>query len=142
MRSLIDGETRIAVSGVQDRASGKRNLVDGRKDTCWCSGTPKQHAPVFVAFAFPSQVVPHVLQLTFQGGFVGRSTAVYYDDVLSEPTVRLFPDDINGTQSFDLPQRPIRSLKLVFEDGSDFFGRITIYDLQLHGTDVSEAPMQ
>ena len=45
---------------------------------------------------------------------------------------------MNRVQSFDLPAESIdggtESLKLVFEKSSDFFGRITVYDIQLKGS--------
>jgi len=52
----------------------------------------------------------------------------------------IFPEDVNRVQVFDLrPSEQITSggasaLKLVFEESSDFFGRITIYDLKVEGT--------
>lgn len=86
--------------------------------------------------AFPAPVVPHSLSIVFQGGFVARTISVYYDAVLA---TQVFPQDVNRTQSFDLPTKPARALKLVFQDGSDLFGRITLYDLQLHGTDGTDS---
>jgi hypothetical protein len=52
---------------------------------------------------------------------------------------RIYPEDINRRQCFDLEivegiaDRGIESLRLVFEESSDFFGRITVYDLQVEG---------
>ena len=50
---------------------------------------------------------------------------------------RIYPEDVNRKQSFDVsvtdPGTGITSLKLVFEESSDFFGRITVYDIQLEG---------
>ena len=53
----------------------------------------------------------------------------------------IYPEDVNRRQSFDLvPTQPellesgVTSVKLVFEESSDFFGRITVYDLKLEGT--------
>ncbi|KZV99046.1 hypothetical protein EXIGLDRAFT_763043 [Exidia glandulosa HHB12029] len=136
MRSLIDGDTRISVSGSQDKSTGKRNLTDG-KDTCWCSGTPKEAHP-WLSVVFPDLLVPAQLVLVFQGGFASRKTAVYYATDSGTDwslATNIFPDDANKVQSFDLPIQPVRALKLVFEDSTDPFGRITLYDLQLHGTD-------
>jgi hypothetical protein len=54
---------------------------------------------------------------------------------------RIYPRDINSRQCFDLTgskpglvEKGIKRLKLLFEVSSDFFGRITIYDLQVEGT--------
>ena len=53
---------------------------------------------------------------------------------------RIFPEDVNRKQTFDLIpassdviQKGVDSLRLVFEESSDFFGRITVYDLQIEG---------
>jgi len=51
----------------------------------------------------------------------------------------VYPEDVNRRQSFDfIPSEDlltsgVTSLKLIFEESSDFFGRITIYDLKLEG---------
>ena len=51
---------------------------------------------------------------------------------------QIFPEDANRSQRFELPsegvEEGVESLKLVFEKSSDFFGRITVYDIQLQGT--------
>lgn len=50
---------------------------------------------------------------------------------------KVYLEDVNRIQSFDLPADEvhggIQSIRLVFEDSSDFFGRITVYDLQVLG---------
>ena len=56
---------------------------------------------------------------------------------------RIFPEDVNRRQTFDIPSesqipgekgtQAVGQIKLVFEESSDFFGRITIYDLDLEG---------
>lgn len=44
----------------------------------------------------------------------------------------VYPEDVNRTQSFDLPEEDtVKALKLVFEESSDFFGRITVYGVDL-----------
>ena len=52
----------------------------------------------------------------------------------------VFPEDVNRVQVFDLRLSEqiisggASALKLVFEESSDFFGRITIYDLKVEGS--------
>lgn len=47
---------------------------------------------------------------------------------------RIYPEDANRAQMFDLAAgEPVRAIKLVFEESSDFFGRITVYDLMIEG---------
>ena len=56
----------------------------------------------------------------------------------------LFPEDVNRKQMFLLPEfEKFTDLKMVFEESSDFFGRITLYDVQLDGYPVTETlPLQ
>lgn len=92
-------------------------------------------------------MIPRQIALTFQGGFVGRICSI---DVQRSSTggggkaewerlTQVFPEDINRKQSFELPdpgegvEQGVVGMKLVFEESSDFFGRITVYDLQLLG---------
>lgn len=53
----------------------------------------------------------------------------------------LFPEDVNRKQTFDLtpvvPVQGIQALRLVFQESSDFFGRITVYDVQITGSVLS-----
>jgi len=84
---------------------------------------------------FPTPVNPTKLSLTFQGGFVGTTCVVEClspEGAWRQMTV-VYPEDVNRTQMFDLPEQPeaSSSLKLVFEESSDFFGRITLYGVDL-----------
>ena len=52
----------------------------------------------------------------------------------------VYPEDVNRQQVFDLPRSEgtewvdgITAMKFVFEESSDLFGRITIYDLRIEG---------
>jgi hypothetical protein len=86
-------------------------------------------------------VIPKRLTITFQGGFVGHRCTVRVPDKKDwEIVTTIYPENVNRQQVFDLPQshprfiEGISFLKLVFEESSDFFGRITVYDLKLEGT--------
>jgi hypothetical protein len=54
----------------------------------------------------------------------------------------IYPEDVNRRQTFDLQPTNsddelddgVQAIKFVFEESSDFFGRITIYDLKLEGS--------
>lgn len=61
-------------------------------------------------------------------------------------TDNIFPEDVNRRQAFHLSNRsggpdprPYNQLKLVFEQSSDFFGRIVVYDLSLDGDIVDDS---
>ncbi|KAF8301444.1 galactose-binding like protein [Clavulina sp. PMI_390] len=140
---LLDATSQIKVSSTLDKSSNKKNLIDGSPETCWSS---TQGTPQHIQATFDSPVIAHSISLTFQGGFVGLRCAIFVrpssteeqDWVLSD---RIFPDDVNRRQSFSLAnktldQTAIKSyaqLKLVFEQSSDFFGRIVVYDLSIDG---------
>jgi len=51
---------------------------------------------------------------------------------------RIFPDDVNRPQTFDIVppdkvQEGVAKLMIVFEESSDLFGRIIVYDLRVEG---------
>jgi hypothetical protein len=99
-----------------------------------------QGLPQSVHLSFASLVVPQTISLTFQGGFVGSQCQIWITSAPAESDWTLhdqiFPEDVNRAQLFVLKPLadPIQQIKLVFLQSTDFFGRITIYDLQLLGT--------
>ena len=104
-----------------------------------------QGLPQYIQLSFADPVIPKRISFTFQGGFVGTHCVVYADfDATGKKDWQvlksIYPEDVNRKQSFDLyPSehdgmiKGVVSLKLVFEQSSDFFGRITLYDLKLEG---------
>jgi len=104
-----------------------------------------QGLPQFIQLGFPNRIIPKRLSIVFQGGFVGTRCAVCIPGIDSNSTwqilCHLYPEDVNRRQNFDLVptqsellEGGVSSIKLVFEESSDFFGRITVYDLKLEGT--------
>ncbi|KIJ66449.1 hypothetical protein HYDPIDRAFT_109487 [Hydnomerulius pinastri MD-312] len=135
--SLVTLDTKVKVSSTLDKTVGKKNLTDGNPETCW---TSQQGLPQLVQLVFPTPVSPRRLVLTFQGGFVGTQCAVDVAASSEDPVwttlTYIHPEDVNRRQVFELPDsvgNRILCLKLVFERSSDFFGRITIYELQIEG---------
>jgi hypothetical protein len=144
MISLIDADTSIKVSSTLEKAAGKKNIIDGSPETCW---TSQQGLPQYIQLGFSGRVTPKRLEITFQGGFVGRTCALY---TLKQEGTKdwqkfavIYPEDVNRAQLFDLvPTAPeivggVKALKLIFEESTDFFGRITVYDLKLDGVVLS-----
>ena len=88
-------------------------------------------------------MIPKRVSITFQGGFVGTRCSVQIPSTTPgewEVLAKLFPEDNNRPQAFTVTSDPpntvdggVEKLKLTFEESSDFFGRITIYDLRLEG---------
>ncbi|KAL0092493.1 galactose-binding domain-like protein [Phycomyces blakesleeanus] len=139
MTSLLSPDTRIKVSSVLNRDTvsyGKQHLIDGSEETCWNS---EQGLPQNILLDFGSPVEVQKIALTFQGGFVGK-TCVALGSSPSSPNnynIQLstfYPEDINPTQIFDIQHKePIQRLKIIFEESTDFYGRITVYKLDVIG---------
>ena len=120
-----------------DVSTGEHCEDEGRTLLITHQGTPQ-----YIQLIFPELVAPKQLSITFQGGFVGTKCAV---QVLSKVDAQewqlythVFPEDVNRKQTFQLAASetvPIGTtgIRLVFEESSAFFGRVTIYDLQLYG---------
>ncbi|KAJ7155923.1 galactose-binding domain-like protein [Mycena crocata] len=141
-KSLLSPDTPIKVSSTLDKSVGKKHLVDNNPETCW---TSQQGLPQYIQLAFPELVVPETVHFIFQGGFVGTRCAVKVpasDRTSWQLLTHVFPEDINSRQEFSLKTDSntavisdgIDRLRLEFEESSDFFGRITLYDLKIHGT--------
>ena len=148
------------VSSTLDKSVRKKYLIDGSPETCWtsqqvcyltCFGwiscllqSFMQGTPQYIQLTFASPVTPKRVEFTFQGGFVGTKCAVEAlraEEQAWTPMTRIYPEDVNRKQTFDLCTGTneaidwqIEGLKFSFEESSDFFGRVTVYDLQLFGT--------
>ena len=115
---------------------GKKFLFDGREDTCWNS---EQGSPQWIQVTFEEssgvQTVSE-LQLMFQGGFAGKTCSIEVSkDGGGDSFTKchdFYPEDSNKLQKFILPE-PVsgQAFKIVFSDSTDFFGRITIYQMKL-----------
>ncbi|KAJ7292974.1 hypothetical protein C8J57DRAFT_1490442 [Mycena rebaudengoi] len=147
---LLGPETTIKVSSTLDKSVRKEHLIDNNPETCW---TSQQGLPQYVQFNFPRRIIPESVSFTFQGGFVGTRCAVKIPSSTDNSNVPsaswelltyIFPEDINNRQEFavksesnaPLVANGVERLRLEFEESSDFFGRITLYDLKLHGSTV------
>ena len=115
-----------SVLGKNVKEFGKQFLFDDHEDTCWNSD---QGSPQFISLNFDSVVKTiKEIQIQFQGGFVGKECHII---VNNQDPVSFFPEDSNKLQSFDLEFSNVQTMKIVFNDSTDLFGRITIYQLKL-----------
>lgn len=128
-----------AVSSTLDRnvtEFGKQHMFDGNASTCWSSHTG---SPQYVSIGFDEPVRVSAVRLMFQGGFVGRECMVQtrvtvldsWQDVCA-----FTPDDSNAWQTFAVPagDEAVCGVRLFFGGSSDFYGRITIYAVDVLGT--------
>ncbi len=110
---------------------GKKFLFDGREDTCWNSD---QGSPQWVLITFEEEASVSKLRMLFQGGFAGKNChlEVSKDGASFEKCFEFYPEDSNKLQTFELERTVTgKAFKVVFSDSSDFFGRVTIYQLEL-----------
>ena len=49
----------------------------------------------------------------------------------------IYPEDINDKQIFQVPEVETIFLSLLFPSSTDFYGRITIYSLEVFGNELS-----
>ena len=140
MSDILENNTddfEVKVSSVLNRQVneyGKLFMFDGREDTCWNSD---QGTPQWVRLAFDSAKEITQLQIMFQGGFAGKTCWIETskgDENDFEKLQDIYPEDVNKLQTFDIKSNsvaPCKAFKIVFADSTDFFGRITIYQLKL-----------
>ncbi|CAG5132213.1 unnamed protein product [Candidula unifasciata] len=137
--SLAAKICRSRVSSVLNKDTkqfGKNNLFDNSEETCWNSD---QGSPQWILLEFGEEVCVKEIHIQFHGGFVGKNCWLESSQAGSKDLTKFhsfYPQDINQTQVFSLPEVvPLSSLKIVFDDSTDFFGRITIYKLDILGKD-------
>ncbi|XP_074651115.1 nuclear receptor 2C2-associated protein-like [Tubulanus polymorphus] len=130
-------EAIVKVSSVLNRDTkqfGKKHLFDGDEETCWNSD---QGSPQWIMLEFADPVTVNAVHIQFQGGFVGRECYVETTAAKEQPFKNVgdfFPEDINKLQTFQLhstPNEKVKLVKIVFKNSTDFFGRVTIYKLDL-----------
>lgn len=137
--SLADQILRTRVSSVLNKdvkQFGKKHLFDGDEETCWNSD---QGSPQWIIVEFSKSVSVSQVDIQFQGGFVGKTCWIETIETGQESFSRVhtfYPQDTNKPQLFPLPdsRSSVKSIKIVFEASTDFFGRITIYKLDILGS--------
>ena len=141
MADILENNTEdfdVKVSTVLNRQVteyGKLFMFDGREDTCWNSD---QGSPQWIRISFDSINPISKLQLMFQGGFAGKTCWIevskFDESDTFEKLQDIYPEDTNKLQTFEISASgiPCKAFKIVFADSTDFFGRITIYQMKLY----------
>ncbi|KAF9518529.1 hypothetical protein BS47DRAFT_1379818 [Hydnum rufescens UP504] len=151
-KNLTDGSPETCWSSTQ----GYPVLRYFRDDS---QGTPQYIQASFDSLILP-QVISLTFQGGFAGlrcALYARSRGINGDDSSSGKDKierdgwllldRFFPEDVNRKQTFslaaaedspptegiDTPRQGYNQVKIVFEESSDFFGRIVVYDLAIEG---------
>ncbi|XP_030833066.1 nuclear receptor 2C2-associated protein [Strongylocentrotus purpuratus] len=135
--SIVQSAVGTRVSSVLNRdvkQFGKKFLFDNNEETCWNSdqGTPQWAS---IELQEPHQCTE--LHLQFQGGFASKTCWVEGSLPGERPKklMDFYPQDDNTLQIFQFPPGCSASsyLKIVFAESTDFFGRITLYKLDILG---------
>ena len=132
---------------------GPKHALDyDNPSTCWNSdgtlageggGNSNNKSPKTTSFIidFGRVVQPHELRIQFQAGFAAEQIHVYQQGVGEDggnnewqSILELEAEDDHELQTFPLESSSTcESLKLDFEEFTDFYGRVTIYQLQVWG---------
>ena len=80
-------------------------------------------------FEQPTAVSAFALQ--FQGGFVGKECEVEVEG--NTKVLDFYPEDSNKLQTFYLAEKlnSVKKIRIAFNSSTDFYGRITLYRLDL-----------
>uniref|UniRef100_A0A7S1UQU5 F5/8 type C domain-containing protein n=1 Tax=Grammatophora oceanica TaxID=210454 RepID=A0A7S1UQU5_9STRA len=142
---------------------GPKNCLTEDETTCWNTdaakgggGGDEDEPSQWLQIEFDPSVVQHVTSLGFQwqAGFIPESCKLYYrrvDDAISwieaaDDGESWEMEDDHAMQTFDVERLlpttdqaiTVQAIRLVFTDFTDFYGRITLYRLQVWGLCVKE----
>ncbi len=145
---------KCKVSSVLNRNKveyGRKHMFDGDDSTCWNSdsGLPQW---VQIDFKTDAPVCVHSISITFQGGFVAQE-CVLRGRLKGEKKWKTHdmkgfssffdPEDNNDTQRFALETPAMmQRLRIEFKRSTDFYGRVTIYHLDIIGLKNQESHEQ
>lgn len=120
------------VSSVLNKDSktyGKQYLFDGSEETCWNSDAGDLQ---WVIVKFEGIVSFSQIHLQFQGGFSCSQCTVFcnLDGDHFKEIQKIYPADDNKQQIFTLDSTATgKSIKLLFEQPTDTYGRIIVYNM-------------
>ncbi|XP_072294602.1 nuclear receptor 2C2-associated protein [Eucyclogobius newberryi] len=138
--SLICTETQSRVSSVLNRdvkQYGKKYMFDSSEETCWNSD---QGECQWVSLEFPQSVKTAEIKLQFQGGFAAKTCRLEGSRMDGELKIinHFYPEDNNSTHSFPIQEAlVVDKVKIIFENSTDFFGRVIVYSLDILGEKTS-----
>ena len=134
MSSLLKNST-IKVSSVLNKDSktwGKQHLIDSNPETCWNSAPGKTQ---YIIITTPNQINGNSIQLnlSFQGGFAALKCLLYIKQQDWVLFGTFLYQDVNTDQIFkvDGDSFTASEFKICFQEATDLFGRITLYNMDL-----------
>ena len=116
--------------------------------SCWYSDglSEKASSQQWYAIHFQRSVIPCTLKLQFQAGFSAETCRVEvrsnsgekWESLIGE---ELEPEDVHDLQIFPLQSTNnisagIDAIRLVFDEYTDFYGRVMLYKVEVWGKEV------
>ena len=85
-----------------------------------------------MSLEFEESVSASSFALQFQGGFCGKDCEVEVNG--ENKVLDFYPEDANKTQTFQFPEplKDVKKMRIIFNSSTDFYGRITLYMLDLY----------
>jgi hypothetical protein len=119
-------------------------MVEG--SSCWNSDASEEEKLFLVDFGRAVEI--HELRLEFQAGFAAEVCGVQLlvrrrgpqgdnDDEEWTGVDELEPKDTHELQSFILKCSVGTALKLIFDEFKDFYGRVTLYRIEVWGRELN-----
>lgn len=130
---LTENKFECRVSSVlnrDNRSYGKKHMFDNCLESCWNSdaGTPQ-----WIIIDFDQDCEVSSFEIQFQGGFVGKECYIEAGNKETKFLQSFYPEDNNAVQKFNLKEpKKAKTIKFVFGESTDFFGRIIIYKLSVY----------
>lgn len=93
-----------------------------------------QGTPQWIVINFEEECNVSSFAIEFQGGFAGKDCYLEAGSNERDIVVEAFyPEDVNKLQKFKLVNKiKAKTWKFIFNQSTDFFGRIIIYNLSLY----------
>lgn len=125
----------VRVSSVLNKATkqcGKMFMFDGKEETHWSSD---QGSTQFISLFFQVPQKMTEFKIQFQGGFSAQQIRLIIEttDPATGFSESFYPKDSIQIQRFKLKRtvEEMVSALFIFEESSDFFGRIVVYTLEI-----------
>jgi len=116
-------------------------LKTEEESSCWNSDSCHDDQQQYLLLDFRRPVYVQTLKIEFQAGFIAETCAVQLQtsDKTWIDLEELELEDNHDMQEFALAKETTMgtALKLVFEEFTDFYGRVTIYRIEVWGKEAS-----
>lgn len=148
IQELTNELTKVKSSSVLNKSAefkAANVLIDD--ESCWNSDADKDDQGQYLILNFNRSVIVKEIILQFQGGFVGENCNIniandlkLINDSTNIIASELSLEDNNESQSFKLDENNIsgKYMKIIFNNITDMFGRITMYRLNVKGIEIDE----